>query len=274
MPTARPWPPAAALPSAALQAALPWLSTRPESFPCRRTLPLAFPALHLEEGIGERHCLYVGRQVCVDDERDRHALDLPRRERLLRETEAFELLEMARRQLRSVARDRLAGNRAAGVIADLEHSERELSGMDAHALLDGREGPRQVAAQVRVELNREQPRRIYLAPWRRIGPEHAVKAQCFAQHAVERHHRETEAEHDHSDDEKLQQHLLVRPDASSRIAFRFAYHGQCRITTPTKKAIAIDARMSAVLALLVTFVSSRKSPFPLPYFTTGGVSKL
>src|SRR4029450_7564038 len=153
MPTARPSPPAPALPSAARHAALPWSSRRPESFPCRGTLPFAFPALHLEEGIGERHCIYVCGQICVDDECDRHALYFPRRQRLLRETEAFELLEMARCQLRAVARDRLAGNRAAGVVADLERSERELAGMDAHALLDGREGPRQVAAQVGVEFN-------------------------------------------------------------------------------------------------------------------------
>src|SRR5262249_29298209 len=56
------------------------------------------------------------------------------------------------------------------------------------------------------------------------------------------HHGEAEAEHHSRHDEELGQHPPVRTRA---------HHSQCRITMPTKKVSAIEARISAVLALLL-----------------------
>src|SRR5262245_33365304 len=60
--------------------------------------PRALPALHLEKRIRQRHRVHVLRQRGVDHERDRHALHLSRRQRLLREAETIELPEVARRK--------------------------------------------------------------------------------------------------------------------------------------------------------------------------------
>ena len=59
-------------------------------------------------------------------------------------------------ELRPVARDRLPGHRRGPSCCGPRMSTCTSSpGMDAHALLHRREGPRQVAAQVRVELHRQ-----------------------------------------------------------------------------------------------------------------------
>src|SRR5215813_5396705 len=241
MRTVPPSPPAAALPSAAFQPALP------RSFP--RVLALAFPAFDRKEGVGQRHRIDVLRQPSVDHESDRHAPYFSRRERLLREAEAFELLEIPGGELRAVARNRLPGDRPVGVVADLEGDLYQLPGMDAHALLDRRETPREVAAHVGVELHGEQPRCIHLAVGKRIRFHHAVQAHGLAQRPVERHHRKAETEHDAGDDEELYQHLLVSLGAGPRAGVCIAYHSQCRITMPTKNSSAIEARISAVLTL-------------------------
>src|SRR6185436_4290774 len=124
--------------------------------------PHAVSSFHLEKRVRQRHRVDVLRHPRVDHERNGHAPHFPRRQRLLREAEALELSEMARRDLRPVAGNRLPGHRTVGIVADLEGHQRERAGMDAHALLHRREGPRQVVAQVRVELDRDRAGRVDL----------------------------------------------------------------------------------------------------------------
>src|SRR5690606_38845020 len=74
----------------------------------RRELLLLGKRVVLEEGIGQREGLHVGRQRRVDDEAHRHVAPLAGVQRLGGEAEALGLAEVARR-----ARRRDRGHRAA-----------------------------------------------------------------------------------------------------------------------------------------------------------------
>src|SRR5262249_7948470 len=103
--------------------------------------PRAGPAFHLEKCVRQRHRVHVLRHPGIDDEHDWHALHLARRQRLLRKAEALELPEMARSDLRPVARHRLAGDLPVRIVANLERDLHERAGMDLDALFHRREGP-------------------------------------------------------------------------------------------------------------------------------------
>src|SRR6266849_1227084 len=76
--------------------------------PAIASSPAPARPVHLEEGVGQRDRIELGRQLRIDHEDHRHPARFARGERLLPEAEAFHLSEIERRLLRAVARNGLS----------------------------------------------------------------------------------------------------------------------------------------------------------------------
>jgi hypothetical protein len=187
---------------------------------------------------------HVLRQPGVDHEHDRHAPRLAGRERLLREAEALDLLEILAGGLRAVARHRLPRHRRLAHVDDLVLDHRELAGMHLDRADQRLEAPRQVV-RVRVELDGHRPRGVDLGADLFGRPVEVVDAQGGADLVVERHQREREAEHaDRHDRQAARQAAVLGAQAHRR--------SQYLAMIPRKNARAIEARTMAVFAFRLT----------------------
>src|SRR5262245_24415927 len=108
--------------------------------------------LHLEKGVGQRDGVHFGGQPRLDHEHHRHLSRLVRLQLLACEAEALELLEIAPRHLRTVARNGLAKYAAIGRVFDFIDHLHELARMHLHRFGERPEAPRQLVAQVGVKL--------------------------------------------------------------------------------------------------------------------------
>src|SRR3954466_11343109 len=102
----------------------------------RSTLASGGPASprNLEERVRQRDAGHVPGQLGVDHESHRQSPGLARGERLLREAEAFDLLEVLAGELRTVARHGLRGHRHAALVDHFILDRRELARMHVEVM--------------------------------------------------------------------------------------------------------------------------------------------
>src|ERR1019366_1701672 len=212
-----------------------------------------------------------------DHEHHRQLTLLVRAERLLGKAKTFQLLEILRRELRSVTWNRLPGHRAIGRVLDFVHHLHHLAWMHVDDRRQWAKAPRQLV-KVAVELDANRAPSIDLSVDRVVGNVDVAKSGYFANLVVERNHRKTEAEHHQDDDtESLEQRAIRPPPVVHFIVFIAFAHFRtflpiattrkprmatprtaiptlgepeyCARMMPAKNTTAIDARTSAVRRL-------------------------
>jgi hypothetical protein len=207
--------------------------------------------------------------LLVDDEDDRPALRLAGLRTCSVKQKHSSLRKCGAAVCGCVARERLRRHRAVLAVAELVHHRHDLAGMDLDARRLGPEVPR--AARVGIELDGHRAREVDLRARRRIahalllGARDHVDAERLADRAVDRHQRVAEREHHRDDDDELADHAPVVGD-EARDPCRL-HRGQPKTVIlamkPTKKTIAIDARISARRRFALLRRSSATSLTPL-----------
>src|SRR4051812_48367088 len=122
-----------------------------------------------------------------------------RRERLLRETEALELLEIVAGECRAVAGHGLARERTIAQVLDLVDDLSDGTGVNTENRFQGSETPRHLM-EVGIHLDANRPGRIHLRVAYAVGHCDVAQSGRLADLIVEGDEGKAETEHQHDHD--------------------------------------------------------------------------